>query len=317
MAHTSCRQSPNLKKALIGVRASSCRECASTWVTHSGTVTQFPDRHPRLGMACAFSPAQTRRGLPAMDQGGTASETWFGCQRVRLMRHKHSEMMLSYWAGLRGTRGQAPRREDLSPRAFKRALPDVFLIERMDRHTFAFRLAGTRVCTIYGRELRDHNFISLWPATDQNAVKAVMERALKTATPAVFTAIVETLDRRQAEAEILLMPLADENGQVTRLLGSFVTVEALPAFSDFRIAVQALRRAALIEPSQAHDNDAGNNSGGGMHTQGREAFLSGRPTKVPYLRIVSSRADLADTEALGERLMRLLAEVTGFGGKVA
>ncbi len=248
-----------------------------------------------------------------MDQGGTAPEQWFGCQRVRLMRHKHSEMMLSYWAGLRGARGQAPRREDVSPRAFKRALPDVFLIERMDRHTFAFRLAGTRVCAIYGRELRDHNFISLWPATDQNAVKAVIERALKTATPAVFTAIVETLDRRQAEAEILLMPLADDNGQVTRLLGSFVTVDALPAFSDFRIAVQALKRAALIEPSQSNDND----SGGGMHTQGREAFLAGRPTKVPYLRVVSSRADMADEEALGERLMRLVADVTGFGGRVA
>lgn len=230
------------------------------------------------------------------------------------MRHKHSEMMLSYWAGLRGARGQAPRREDVSPRAFKRALPDVFLIERMDRHTFAFRLAGTRVCAIYGRELRDHNFISLWPAHDQNAVKAVMERALKTATPAVFTAVVETLDRRQAEVEILLMPLADDNGQVTRLLGLFVTVDALPAFSDFRIAVQALKRAALIEPTQGHDNDSG---GGGMHTQGREAFLSGRPTKVPYLRVVSSRADMADEVALGERLMRLISGVAGFGGRVA
>ncbi len=249
-----------------------------------------------------------------------SGKKWFGCQRVILMRHKHSEMMLSYWAGLRGTRGQAPKRDDVSPRDFKRALPDVFLIERLDRHTYAFRLAGTRVCAIYGRELRDHNFVSLWPANDQNAVKAVMERALKTSTPALFVARAETLDRRTAETEILLMPLADETGQVTRLLGSFVTVDALPAYSDFRIAVQALERASLIEPAHTADNDRRDDNGrdgDGMHTQGREAFLAGRPTKVPYLRVVVSRAESADEEALGDRLMRLVAGFTGFGGRVA
>ncbi|QVQ35768.1 PAS domain-containing protein [Pseudochrobactrum algeriensis] len=93
------------------------------------------------------------------------------------MKHDWTADLLTYWDRLRGTRA-APDRRDISPRALGGKLPNIFIL-RSDTEIsgateqpetadipqakqWQFRLAGTRLCTIYGRELRNTRFLSLW-----------------------------------------------------------------------------------------------------------------------------------------------------------
>ena len=79
------------------------------------------------------------------------------------MKQASSRELFGYWTARRGTR-PAPERGEIEPSAIRRALGDVFILE-FDRHqSHPFRLAGTRVCALFGRELKNEPFLSLWDA---------------------------------------------------------------------------------------------------------------------------------------------------------
>ncbi|SPZ35149.1 PAS domain-containing protein [Agrobacterium tumefaciens] len=63
----------------------------------------------------------------------------------------------AYWDELRGKRS-APRREDIDPAKLKHHLGDLFILTDKGENTPFFRLAGTRLCDLFGRELRIARF---------------------------------------------------------------------------------------------------------------------------------------------------------------
>ncbi|MEJ1934798.1 PAS domain-containing protein, partial [Nostoc sp. NIES-2111] len=69
------------------------------------------------------------------------------------MKHPASRTLFSYWDTLRGER-TAPERSELDPGAIRNILADTFILEVDAGQTFPFRLAGTRVCALYGRDLK-------------------------------------------------------------------------------------------------------------------------------------------------------------------
>ena len=60
--------------------------------------------------------------------------------------------LFQYWNRLRDGR-PAPRRTEVEPADIKTLLADTFILEKDTRGEAVFRLAGTRLCAIYGREL--------------------------------------------------------------------------------------------------------------------------------------------------------------------
>ena len=40
--------------------------------------------------------------------------------------------------------------------------PYTFILQRFDSEHAVFRLAGTEICHLFGREFRDQNFLNLW-----------------------------------------------------------------------------------------------------------------------------------------------------------
>ena len=69
------------------------------------------------------------------------------------MKHRNSHFAVGYWSRLRQGR-LAPDQADIDPRALKRLLPNVFLLEARGDGAFVYRLAGTALCDRYGAELR-------------------------------------------------------------------------------------------------------------------------------------------------------------------
>ena len=78
------------------------------------------------------------------------------------MKQASSRELFGHWADQRGKRG-APERGEIEPSAIRRALGDVFILKFDRRAGHPFRLAGTRVCALFGRELKNEPFLNLWP----------------------------------------------------------------------------------------------------------------------------------------------------------
>ena len=85
------------------------------------------------------------------------------------MKQNGSIALFQYWNRLRDGR-PAPKRTEIEPADIKSLLADTFILERDTRGEAVFRLAGTRLCAIYGRELKGFSFPSLWREKDQRLI---------------------------------------------------------------------------------------------------------------------------------------------------
>ena len=71
------------------------------------------------------------------------------------------QTLYSYWNELRAGR-IAPQRLEIEPSRIAGILSETFMLERTDAGTYQFRLAGTRLCELFGSELRGKNFLDGW-----------------------------------------------------------------------------------------------------------------------------------------------------------
>ena len=84
--------------------------------------------------------------------------------------------LLTYWNARRGAR-RAPERGDIEPGAIRDILGDSFIVGFDVEAGHPFRLAGTRVCTLFGREPVG----ALVPPVADEAVAVVAGVAARTA----------------------------------------------------------------------------------------------------------------------------------------
>ena len=77
------------------------------------------------------------------------------------MKHPSSRELFEYWNERRGRRC-APDRADIEPGAIRRVLADTFILTFDAEAGHPFRIAGTRVCAAFGRELKSEPFVGLW-----------------------------------------------------------------------------------------------------------------------------------------------------------
>lgn len=131
--------------------------------------------------------------------------------------------LFQYWDRLREGR-PAPRRTEIEPADIKSMLADTFILERDARGDAVFRLAGTRLCAAFGRELKGFSFVSLWAPGDQRLAGKLAREALTEKSVSVTTFDGITRQGRRLEFELLLLPL-DGGVENPRSLGSIVPFE--------------------------------------------------------------------------------------------
>src|SRR5258708_8168623 len=96
-----------------------------------------------------------------------------GLWRVR-MKQASSRELFGYWTQRRGTRA-APERGEIEPSAIRRALGDVFILEFARQGGHPFRLAGTRVCALFWRELTNEQFPNFLDAPSRLGVADLLD----------------------------------------------------------------------------------------------------------------------------------------------
>ncbi len=77
------------------------------------------------------------------------------------MKHPSTQALFAYWTRQRGSR-PAPDRSEIDPADIRHALGDTLMLAADFVDQLRFRLAGTRVCALFGRELKGEAFASLW-----------------------------------------------------------------------------------------------------------------------------------------------------------
>jgi hypothetical protein len=134
------------------------------------------------------------------------------------MKHQSTRAVFDYWNKKRGNR-PAPERADIDPTEIRHALSDTFMLAADFVDQLRFRIAGTRVCALFGREIKGEAFAALWSETSAKAIEDVLAIVTNEATGAVAGLTARTEDGAEADLELLLLPLAHVGHARIRALG--------------------------------------------------------------------------------------------------
>lgn len=157
------------------------------------------------------------------------------------MKHSSSRDLYGYWDQQRGRR-TAPERMEIDPTAVPRVLADTFLLGDDPSGNLVFRLAGTRVCALFCRELRGEEFLPLF-GPGRRAVEDLLTIVCDEATATVAGMTAQIGDGATAELELLLLPLRHNGRFDSRVLGVLAPIK--PPYWLGAMPVVALSLGAL------------------------------------------------------------------------
>lgn len=148
------------------------------------------------------------------------------------MKHPTSRLLHSYWDQLRGERA-APERGEVEPGAIRNLLADsLILAVDVPRSGASVRLAGTRVCALFGRELKGAAFADIWGEASTDPWRLVETVVLDTV--GIVAGLRGTTDRREhVDLELLLLPLRHHGQTQTRILGA-LSPQSIPGWLGLR-----------------------------------------------------------------------------------
>jgi hypothetical protein len=135
------------------------------------------------------------------------------------MKHASTQVLFDYWNGRRGRRW-APARSDIDPADIRHVLGDTFTLVSDFANDVRFRLAGTRVCALFAREIKGEAFSSLWNETGRAEVDDLLTAVLSENVGTVAGVLGRSADGAEVELELLLLPLAFDGHSRVRALGA-------------------------------------------------------------------------------------------------
>jgi hypothetical protein len=134
------------------------------------------------------------------------------------MKHPSTRTVYDYWNEKRGNR-PAPARADIDPAAIRHALGDTFMLAADFVDQLRFRLAGTRVCALFCREVKGEEFATLWTETSKKQISDLLAVVKDEEIGAVAGVTGYAADGDTVDLEILILPLAHIGHARVRALG--------------------------------------------------------------------------------------------------
>ena len=143
------------------------------------------------------------------------------------MKHAASRELYAYWQEKRGTR-VAPERTEIEPGAIRSVLADAFILT-LDRKTgYPIRLAGTRLCALFGREIKEESFLDLWAATNRPTLEGLLSILSDECIGTVAGAAAQSASGETVELELLLLPLSIRRPIFARAIGVLAPLKIPP-----------------------------------------------------------------------------------------
>jgi hypothetical protein len=143
------------------------------------------------------------------------------------MKHAASRELYAYWEERRGTR-PAPERAEIEPGAIRGVLSDAFILA-LDRNAgHPVRLAGTRMCALFGRELKGESFLNLWGAESKAVVASLVSILSDECTGTVAGVTAQNASGDPIDLELLLLPLGIRRPSFARTIGVLAPLNVPP-----------------------------------------------------------------------------------------
>jgi hypothetical protein len=141
------------------------------------------------------------------------------------MKHRASQELYAYWNKQRGSR-LAPSRSEIDPAAIRGVLGDCFMLTRDPNLEPTFRLAGTHICDMFGRELKGVSFPSLWDAQSCEELDVLLNQIVQGSIGFVAGVTGKADDNMPVAFELLLLPLFGAGTAEARSIGTLAPMTA-------------------------------------------------------------------------------------------
>ena len=212
------------------------------------------------------------------------------------MKQDGSIALFHYWNRLRKGR-PAPKRTEIEPADIKTLLTDTFILERDSRGEAVFRLAGTRLCAMYGRELKGFSFPSLWREKDQRLVARLACGVFESDNVVVIAFDGISRNKRSNPFEMVILPL-DGGVDSPRCLGAMSAAQKPFWLGADPIVEAQVESVRVVDPDR------------------EPMFLKNRPAiDVPALSPSELPSPQGDRRKAGSRRIRHLLVFDGGRGQ--
>ncbi len=155
------------------------------------------------------------------NEGRGANVVPFGKDKSQ-MRHHMIQEVRAYWEALRED-GQIPLRSRVDPRGIERALEHAFVLERVAPGLARFRVAGMHLNELMGMEVRGMPLSAFFLPEAREMLAPLVEGTFS--APQISELGLRSPARigcPEMEGAMILLPLRNDKGEITRALGSLV-----------------------------------------------------------------------------------------------
>lgn len=161
----------------------------------------------------------------------------------------------AYWEGLRSG-ASVPARSDVDPRGIQNTLEYAFILEKLAPTVARFRLAGMHMSDVLGMEVRGMPFTAFFAPEARKEIARVLEAMFDGPQIVEIVAKAEQgIGKPPLSARILLLPLQSDLGDISRVLGCFVTRGQIGR-APRRFTIEAIETTWInkqVSPDEARD----------------------------------------------------------------
>ncbi len=143
------------------------------------------------------------------------------------MKHPSNREFYTYWDGKRAG-ARAPDRSEIEPGAVRELLGDIFVLSCDADAGYPFRVAGTRVCALFGRDLKDKSFSALFRDESRREIEDIMTVVAEETLPAVAGLTAAAPGGARTHLELLLLPFSARAHAPISMTGLLAPFEANP-----------------------------------------------------------------------------------------
>jgi hypothetical protein len=165
------------------------------------------------------------------------------------MKHRNSHLLVGYWNRLRRGR-DIPDQCDIDPRAIKRMLPFVFILDAADPTQPHYRLAGTSLCERFGFELKSSAFLAHWEAGSRSSLTLLMRQSLALKQPVSISSFGTAPEGALVEMETVIAPITFGADKPTRFVGIVQVLSDPSPLAGRPIAFQRLIGSQFVREDE-------------------------------------------------------------------
>ena len=160
--------------------------------------------------------------------------------------HPGSRQLFCYWERIRGE-ASAPPRSRIDLKEITRIVPWLALMEPAPgNRSYLWRLAGTGICRLWGRELTGHEVLENWRPNNRDSLMKAFDGVVTAHQPFVARFSARSLDGEEVGIEALALPLFRDGRREPYVLASVMPFREPPWSGESPLISFALSSLRVI-----------------------------------------------------------------------